>query len=114
KKRGHLAQEGVKKLVGLVARRIERRFKNAGAAFNFERAGSTAHLWITNQPTGAVTGNIKLGHYSNAAVTRVGNDLAHLVLCVEEAVGTKRMELGKFFTLDAKALVLGEVPMKDV
>ena len=59
-------------------------------------------------------GNIKLRHYANAAVTRVGDDLAHLVLCIEETIGAERVEFGKLLALDAKALVLCQMPVKDV
>ena len=42
KKRGHLAQKSIEKLVGLLAGRIESWFKDSGAALNFIRAGSAA------------------------------------------------------------------------
>src|ERR1700682_5043889 len=102
KKQRHLAQKSVKKLVGLLARRIERRLKNSCATLNLVRAGGTADLRITDLPACAVTGNIKLGHYANAALTSKGNDLAHLVLRVEETIGTQRMESGKSLALHAK------------
>ena len=59
-------------------------------------------------------GNIKFRHDPNAAVTSIGDDLAHLVLRVEETIGAKCVEFGKLLTLDAKALVLCQVPVKDV
>ncbi len=86
KKRGHLAQKTIKKFVGLLAGRIESRLKNSRASFNLVRAGSAAHLRITNQPARAVAGNIKLRHYANAAVTSVSDNLAHLVLGVEKTI----------------------------
>ncbi len=61
-----------------------------------------------------MTGNIKLGHYPNAAVTSIGNNLAHLVLRVEETIGSQCLEPGKFSALDAETLILCQVPVKDV
>ena len=86
KQSGHLAQEPVEEFVCLFARRIERRLKDSRAALNLVRTGGAADLGISNQPARTVSGNIKLRHYPNAAVASVGNDLAHLVLCVEETV----------------------------
>src|SRR5258706_5211755 len=114
KQRGHLTQKSVKKFVGLFARRVERRLKDSRAAFNFERAGSTTHLRVTNEPAGAVAGNIKFRHYPNAALARISNNLAHLILRIEQTIGAERVELGELLTFDAKALVLGQMPMKDV
>ena len=59
-------------------------------------------------------GNIKLRHYSNAPIASVGNDLAHLVLRIEETIGAERVQFGKLPALDAKALVLCQVPVKNV
>src|SRR5437868_3788538 len=86
KQRGHLTEKRVKKLVCRFACGIERGLKDSRAALNFVRAGRAAELWISNQPARAVAGNIKFGHYSNAAIASVSNDLAHLVLSVEETV----------------------------
>src|SRR5205814_10577128 len=105
---------GVKKLVGLLARRIQCRLKNSGAAFNRVRPWSAAHFRITNQPTRAMTGNIKLGHDANAAVASISDDLTHLILCVEETIRTERMKFGKLLAFDAETLVLSQMPVKDV
>src|SRR5215813_6103555 len=69
---------------------------------------------MTHEPTGTVPGNIELRHYANATLARVSDDLAHLVLSVEETIGTEGVKPGKFLALDAKALILCEVPMQDV
>ena len=113
-KSSHLTQKSIKKLVGLFAGWIESRLKNSCAALNFVRPRSAADFRVTNQPTGAVPRNIKLRHYSNATVTRISNDFAHLVLRIEETIGAERVEFGKLPALDAKALVLCQVPVKDV
>src|SRR3954463_7656295 len=105
KQPGHFTQEHVEKLVCLIARGVERGLKDSCAALNLVRAGGAAELRVSYQPARAMAGNIKLGHNPNAAVARVSNDLAHLVLGVEETVRSERMKLGKLLALDAKALV---------
>ena len=58
--------------------------------------------------------NIKLRHYPNTTITSVVNDLAHLVLRVEETIGAEGVESGKLLALDTKTLVLRQMPVKDV
>ena len=69
---------------------------------------------MTYKPTCAVTGNIKLGHHTDTAVSRVRDNFAHLVLRVIQTIGAHRMEFWKLLALDAKALVLRQVPVKNV
>src|SRR5215203_5590237 len=83
KERGHLAQECFEKLVDVLACRIECRLKDSRPAFDRVWTRSTAKLGMANQPACAVTGNVKLGHDTYAAVASVRNDFLHLFLCVE-------------------------------
>src|SRR5260370_21349535 len=47
-------------------------------------------------------------------VEGIGNNLADLVLRVEETIGSQCLEPGKFSALDAETLILCQVPVKDV
>src|SRR5260370_39727699 len=47
-------------------------------------------------------------------VEGIGNNLADLVLRVEETIGSQCLELGKFSALDAETLILCQGPVKDV
>ena len=61
-----------------------------------------------------MAGNVELRHHADAAVARVGHDVADLVLRVVEAVGALLVQLGEALALHAEALVVGEVPVEDV
>src|SRR5678815_1622518 len=69
---------------------------------------------MSHQPTGAMTGNIKLRNYTDPTLSCIFNNLSRLFLCVEQTVGTHLMQLRKLFTLDTKALVFSKVPMKHI
>ena len=76
--------------------------------------GALPQLRVTNQPTGGVSRDIKFRHHPNPSVSSVHNNLAHLILRVVQTIRSHRMEFWKFLALDAKALVLREVPMKHI
>src|SRR5215831_9249243 len=61
-----------------------------------------------------MAGHIELRHHPNPTLRRISNDLAGLILGVEEPVRSQLMQLGKFLALDSKSLVLGQVPVKDI
>src|ERR1043166_1540825 len=61
-----------------------------------------------------MTGHIELRNDANSAFGRISNNLARLILCVEEPVRTHLLQLGKLLTLDPKSLVLSQVPVKHV
>src|SRR5205085_440077 len=106
--RGHLAEEGVEKLVDLLARGIERGFKDSGPSFNRVRPRRAAEFGVADEPTRAVARHVELGHDAYAALARVGDYLARLRLRVEESVGAEARETRKIFTLDAEALIFRE------
>ena len=114
KQRGHLADECVQKLISGFARRVHGRIEHAPVAFDLIRPGRTGKLRIAQQPTGGVAGNIELGHHANAAVARVRDHIANLLLRVVKTIGAELLQLRKTLALDAKTLVVGEVPMEDV
>src|SRR5206468_4766929 len=84
---GHFAEKSIQKFVSLLARRIERRLKDSSAPFDLVRSRGTAEFGMANQPTGAVAGDVELRHDANAAIARVGNNLAHLILRIEQPIG---------------------------
>src|SRR5438552_12404714 len=114
KKRRHLTKKLIEKLVNLLARGIERRLKNSHATFNRVRTRRTAQLGITNQPTGAMTGYVKLGNDTDGALAGVTDKLPYLVLAVIESIRSHLMKLRKFFALNAKSLILGQMPMQNI
>ena len=61
-----------------------------------------------------MSGHVELRNNANAAVPRIGDQVAHFVLRVVEAVRAHLLQLGKFLALDPEALVLREVPVKYV
>src|SRR5215471_704149 len=61
-----------------------------------------------------MAGHVELRHHPNPALCRISNDLARLFLGVEEPIRPHLMQLGKFFALDSKSLVFGQVPVKDI
>ena len=111
---GHLAEESVEELVDLLARWVERGFKDSGPSFYTIRPRRTSQLRVADEPTRRVARHVELGHDAYAALARVGDYLARLRLRVEEAVGAEACETRKFFALDAEALIFREVPVKDV
>ena len=61
-----------------------------------------------------MAGHVEFGDDADAAVARVGDDLADLVLRVEIAVGAHLLQLRKSLAFDAEALIVGEVPVEYV
>ena len=94
KERGHLADEGVKESVGPLTGGVEHGIEDAEVAADFERAGAGSELRIGGQPTQSVAGDVELGHHADAAGGGVGDHFTHLVLRVEETVGTQLLQLG--------------------
>src|SRR6266511_1971975 len=82
----HFPQKSIEKLVDLVACGIEGRLKNSGCTFDRIRTRRTAEFRITNQPTCAVTGDIKLWHDTDAARAGIINNLSDLILRVVETI----------------------------
>ena len=114
KERGHLTKKCFEKLVDFFARRIESRLKNSRTAFDRVWTRSTAEFGMTDQPTRAMTGNIKLRNDTNATIASVSDDFFYLFLRVVVTIGTHLMKLRKLLTLNTEALVLGQMPMKDI
>src|SRR4029077_13434006 len=56
--------------------------------------------------------HIEFRNYTDDAVARIPDQIADLILGVIQPVRSKSMELGKFLTLNAKALVIRQMPVK--
>ena len=108
------AMKFVQKLVRFFVRGIHRRIEHAPLAFQLVGAWAAGEFRIADKPRGAVTGHIKFRHDANAAVARIGNQVADFFLGVKLAVGTLFLQLRKFLALHAKAFVVRKVPVKHV
>ena len=104
----HLADESVEKLVGALAGGVHDRIENAELAFDMEWTGAASEIGIPYKPGTAVTRHVEFGNYADAAVMRVGDDLARLFLRIEPG------QLGESFAFHAKPLIFAEVPVEDV
>ena len=111
---GHFADEGVEEFVGGVACGIDGGIVDAKLAADGVGAGATGKVGIADEPGAGVSGHVELGDDADATGVGVGDDVADLILGVEEAVGAESGEAGKELAFDAEALVLGEVPVEDV
>src|SRR5207253_11087909 len=83
-------------------------------AYDMEWTGAASESGIPHKPGTAVTRHVEFGNYADAAVMRVGDDLARLFLRIEETVGAHPGQLGESFAFHAKPLIFAEVPVEDV
>src|SRR6266446_5568011 len=113
-KSGHLADELVEELISLLVGRIHRGVEHAPFALNLVWPGSARQLWMANKPRRTVARHVEFRHYTNAAVARIRNQVANLVLRVVQPVRTQSVQLGKFLALDAEALIFRKMPMENV
>ena len=112
--RRHLCDESIEKFIGALARRIHHRIEDAELAFDVERAGSAGEIGIPDEPCTGVSRHVELGHDADAAVARIGNNFAGLLLSIEESVGAQPCEFRERSTLDAKTLVFTKMPVEYV
>src|ERR1700680_980830 len=110
----HLRDESIEKFIGAFARRIHHRIEDAELAFDVERAGRAGEIGIPDEPCTGVSRDVELGHDADAAVARIGNNVAGLLLSIEESVGAQPREFRERSTLDAKTLVFTEMPVEYV
>jgi hypothetical protein len=110
----HLRQEAANESIGLLACGIDGVIADTELASDLVGNASTGELWVGNEPGGAVPRHFKFRHDSNAACARIGHNLPGVLLCIEEPVGSPGGKLGIDAALHAEALVLCEMPVKDV
>ncbi len=83
----HLCDKCIEKLVGTFARRIHHRIEDAELPLNVKGTGSTREIGIADEPGTAMSGHVELRHDTDAAITRIANNLAGLLLGIEKSVG---------------------------
>src|SRR5438874_4573855 len=69
---------------------------------------------MSDKPRSAVAGNIKFRDYAYAAIPRISNHVADFFLRVIPPVGAQLLQLGKSLAFDAEALIVREVPVKNI
>src|SRR6185436_16397727 len=69
---------------------------------------------MSNQPARRMTRHIELRHHSNAALACVSDDIAYLILSIEEPIGSHLMKFRVALRFNSKPLVFREVPVKHV
>ena len=111
---GHLGEELIEEIIDRVAGGIEYRVHDAPVALDGVRSRSAAQFRVTDQPAGGVGRHVELRHHPDAAVIRIGDDLADLFLGEVESVGAHFMQFRKGFRFDPEALVVHQVPVQHV
>ncbi len=76
--------------------------------------GRAGQFRIPDQPTVGVARHVEFGDHADAAVAGVGHHVADVRLGVEIAVRAELLEAREAPALGAKALIVGEVPVKHV
>ena len=114
KKLGHFADEFIEKMVSMLFCWIHGWIKHSPFALNSIRPGRAGQVGIADKPGGTVARHIEFGSHANASIARVGDHIAHFALRVIQPVGAHLVQLGKFFALDAEALVFRQMPVKNI
>ncbi len=83
----HLCDKCIEKLVGAFARRIHHRIEDAELPLDVEGTGSAGEIGIADEPCTGVSRHVELRHDTDAAVARIGNNFAGLLLGIEKSVG---------------------------
>ena len=76
--------------------------------------GATGQFRIADKPRAAVPGSVELGNNADAAIVRVGDELANFFLRVKPPLGAHPGELGKLLALGAESLIIGKMRVQDV
>src|SRR4030095_12826252 len=109
-----LGKKLFQELIGLLACWVECRQHNPGLTFDRVGPWGASEFRMTHEPAGDVSRHIALGHHANPAISSIGDDLANLLLSVEQTIASHLVKLWKSFGLDSKSLIFGEVPMQYV
>ncbi len=110
----HLAYERVDELVSLLIAGVEFGAGNAKDPRQFANVFARPILRIGENPTGAVARHVELRHHADAARAGIRHHFAHLLLRVELTRRCDLRQARKLLALRAKALVVAQVPVKDV
>src|SRR3989442_7454021 len=112
KKLGHFADEFIEKMVSMLFCWIHGWIKHSPFALDLIWPRRAGQVGIADKPGGPVARHIEFGSHANASIARVGDHIAHFALRVIQPVGAHLVQLGKFFALDAEALVFRQMPVK--
>ncbi len=112
--RGHFADEAVEKLVGCLARGIHGGIEDTEFSLDGVRAGAAGERRVSDEPTSGMAGHVEFRNHADAAVARVGDHVADLVLRVVVAVRALLLQLWIALAFNAEALVVREMPVEDV
>src|SRR5205823_123079 len=110
----HLADKLVEKLVSALFRGVHGGIEDAPAPLDFVRTRAACQFRMSDKPRSAVAGNIKFRDYADAAIPRISNHVADFFLRVIPPVGAQLLQLGKSLAFDAEALIVREVPVKNI
>src|SRR3954447_2744063 len=97
---GHLADEAVHELVGGLFCRVDHRCQNPVGMYDSEGPFTARECRVPREPTGRMTGNVKLRHNPDPATACIFDDVAHLGLRIELSVGSKLLQSREFLALD--------------
>ena len=111
---GHLTDEFIEKLVDSLVRGVHCRIEDSPSPLNFVGSFSAGQFGVPHEPGRAMAGHIEFRHHANAAIARVGDQVADFILRVIKGVGAQFVKFRKFPALRTKALVLREVPVENV
>src|SRR5579871_3470938 len=105
KQRGHFADKLVEKLVSCFARWIHRGIENTKFALDLIRPRAARQLRVSDEPTRGVSRHVEFGYHADAAIARVSDHVANLILRVIVAIGTELVQFWKALALDPESLV---------
>src|SRR6266542_2527375 len=114
KKFRHLADELVEKFVSALTRGIHCGIKYTKLPPDGIGPRPAGEIRISHKPRRAVARHIELGNHADAAIMGVRNDLANLFLRVVEAIGAHFLQLREPLALNAKSLIVRQVPVEHV
>src|SRR5271155_4487830 len=95
----HFSDKSIEEFIGAFSRRIHHRIEDAELALDMERAGAAGKIRISDEPCTAVPWNIELGYNPDAAIARVRDNFAGLLLSIEKSVGAQPSKPGESSTL---------------
>src|SRR5262252_4632395 len=110
----HLADEIVEEVISVVPGGIHGSVVHTVHSRDLVRARFAREVGISHKPAGGMPGHVKLRNHTNAAIARVGDYVADLVLGVVLAIGGELLKLGKPLALHAEAVVVRQMPVQDV
>ena len=61
-----------------------------------------------------MAGHVELRHHADAAIMRVRDEVANLILGIKHAIGPRLRQLGKSLAFDAESLVIRKMPVEDI